>query len=279
MSEQLREDQVTGDCCAVHADEGTSRPPGSPVNSACNQLLACSRFARDENRRIARRNFGDAREYTLQSGGGSNNLFKHRGLVDFFTESGVLQLELLLGSFAFINIRGRNIPAHDLSLVVAHRIVASQKPAIASIMLAQPQLHLVSRATCQSTIPASLDPFRIIRVGLAAPARLPPLVKPNAEIIERHAVGVKTFEIGSEYSNELRCEVKDLPEFRFTSAQFLLCSFTLSDVDHSAHKFNEMAGRAQNRMTYDVNVPDGAIRMHNAVVRLPLCLLADSRLD
>ena len=61
-------------------------------------------------------------------------------------------------------------------------------------------------------------------------------------------------------------------------AQFLLRALTLSDVDHSAHKFNEMAGRAQNRMTYDVNVPDGAIRMHDAVVRLPLCLLADSRL-
>src|SRR6266446_3189654 len=32
-------------------------------------------------------------------------------------------------------------------------------------------------------------------------------------------------------------------------------------------------------MTYDVNVPDWAIRMHDAVVRLPLCLLADSCLD
>ena len=64
-----------------------------------------------------------------------------------------------------------------------------------------------------------------------------------------------------------------------TGAQLLLCSFTLSDVDHSAHKFNEMARRAQNRMTYDVNVPDWAIRMHDAVVRLKLCLLADSRLD
>src|SRR5271167_2720738 len=60
---------------------------------------------------------------------------------------------------------------------------------------------------------------------------------------------------------------------------FLLSSSTLSEVDHSAHKFNEMAGRTQNRMTYDVNVPDGTIRMHNAVIRLPLCLLADSRLD
>src|ERR1700752_33432 len=40
-----------------------------------------------------------------------------------------------------------------------------------------------------------------------------------------------------------------------------------------------MAGRAQNRMTYGVNVPDGAIKMHDAVVHLKLCLLASSRLD
>src|ERR1700741_1814357 len=40
-----------------------------------------------------------------------------------------------------------------------------------------------------------------------------------------------------------------------------------------------MAGRAQNRMTYGVNVPDGAIQMHDAVVHLKLCLLANSRLD
>src|SRR5882724_8471363 len=110
MAEQLRSDQVTGYCCAVHADEGTSRPLGPFVNSACNQLLARSRFTRDENRGIAWRHFGDAREHSLQSGGGPDNLFKHRGLVDFFTESGVLQLEFLLGSLAFFNIRRRKIP-------------------------------------------------------------------------------------------------------------------------------------------------------------------------
>ena len=60
---------------------------------------------------------------------------------------------------------------------------------------------------------------------------------------------------------------------------FSLSSSTLSDVDHSAHKFNEMAGRAQNRMTYGVNIPDGAIQMHDAVVRRKLCLLANYRLD
>src|SRR6266403_570951 len=70
-----------------------------------------------------------------------------------------------------------------------------------------------------------------------------------------------------------------LRQISLAPTQFLLRPLALSDVDHSAHKFNEMAGRAQNRMTYDVNVPDGAIRMRDAVVRLPLCLLADSRLD
>src|ERR1700730_12281984 len=90
---------------------------------------------------------------------------------------------------------------------------------------------------------------------------------------------MEMFAVGTENRDKLRREVQHLPELRFISAQFLLCSFTLSDVDHSAHKFNEIAGRTQNRMTYDVNVSDGATRMHDAVVRLPLCLLADSRLD
>src|SRR6267142_4779543 len=106
-----------------------------------------------------------------------------------------------------------------------------------------------------------------------------PSVHVDTQILERHAIGIEWGSIRRKDSEVLRHEVQHLPELCFTSAQFLLRSFTLSDVDHSAHKFNEMAGRAQNRMTYDVNVPDGAIRMHNAVVRLPLCLLADSRLD
>src|SRR4029077_5664089 len=41
----------------------------------------------------------------------------------------------------------------------------------------------------------------------------------------------------------------------------------------------KMAGRAQNRMTYNVNVSDGAIGMDNAIVRFPISLIADSRPD
>src|SRR5260370_41596035 len=110
-------------------------------------------------------------------------------------------------------------------------------------------------------------------------APLPPFIETDAQVNERAAVYIETFAVGTENRDKLRREVQHLPELHFTSAQFLLCLFTFSDVDHSAHKFNEMAGRAQNRMTYDVNVPDGATRMRDAVVRLKLCLLADSRLD
>src|ERR1700722_17248401 len=108
---------------------------------------------------------------------------------------------------------------------------------------------------------------------------LPPLFKTNADVIEPHAVGIKTFTTGSKYRNVLRREVQHLPELHFLLPDHLLGGLPLRDVDHSTHKFNEIAGRAQNRMTHDVNVPDWAIRMHDPVVRLPLCLLADSRLD
>src|SRR5713226_10765642 len=187
-------------------------------------------------------------------------------------------LQSLLSSLAFINIRSRNIPAHNLSMFVAHRIETNQKPAITPIRCLHPQLQLESGATGASTIGITARrPFSVIRMNEPTGARkpsgcLPPLFKTKADVIERNAVGIKTFATGSEYSNKLRNEVDYLPELHFTSAPFLLCSFTLSDVDHSAHKFNEMAGRTQNRMTYDVNVPDGATRMHDAVVRLPLCL-------
>src|SRR6266481_5807381 len=103
---------------------------------------------------------------------------------------------------------------------------------------------------------------------LIATKRLLPFFETKTEVIERDAVGIKTFTVRSVYRNMLRREVQHLPKLHFTSAQFLLCSFTFSDVDHSAGVLNEIAGRAENRMTDAVNVPDGATRMHNAIINL-----------
>src|SRR6266702_1121809 len=203
---------------------------------ACNQLFACSCFTSDKDRRITWRNFGNAGKYSFQNGRGSNDLFKHRGLGDFFTQSDVLLLQSLLSSFAFINIRSRNIPAHNLSLFVAHWVKASQEPAITPIRYLHPQFQLVSGATGTSTIGISQRrPFSVIRMNEPTGAKktsgcLSPLFKTEADVIERNAVSIKTFATRSEYSDKLRRKIQHLLELHFTSAQFLLCSFTLSDV-------------------------------------------------
>src|SRR6267154_286737 len=247
---------------------------------ARNKLFACSCFTRDEDRRITRCDFGDARENTFQNGRCSNDLFEHRGFVDFFTQSDVFTPKPVFSLLSILDVRRGNIPTRNLSQFVAQWVKTSQEPAISAIASAQPQLQLVSRATSDNVTKNTVEPPVVIRMNVIAAARgLLPLFETKTEVIERDAVKVKAFTVRSVYRNMLRRKVQHLPELHFTSAQFLLCSFTLSDVDHSAHKFNEMAGRAQNRMTYDVNVSDPFVRMHDAVVRLPFCLLADSRLD
>src|ERR1700730_2207278 len=53
---------------------------------------------------------------------------------------------------------------------------------------------------------------------------------------------------------------------RFTAPEGFLGAFAISDVDYSSCEFDEIARGAENRMTNAVNVPDGATRMHNAII-------------
>src|SRR6266478_7090870 len=108
---------------------------------ARNKLFACSSFTRDEDRRIAWRDFGDARENTFQSRRCSNDLFKHRGFVDFFTQGDVFLLQFLFNSFAVVNVSTRNIPTLDLPLFIVKRVETRQKPTKASIAFAHSQLQ------------------------------------------------------------------------------------------------------------------------------------------
>src|SRR6266581_3108091 len=284
MAKQFRGNQRGRKRSTIHTNEGRTRSLGSFVNGAGDEFFACTGFPGNQNGGAGRSDFGNSGENGLQRPRCADNFLEHRSLVDLLAKGNVLLLKFLFGSLALINIRRRNIPTLDLSLVVVERIVTNQEPAIIPIRAPHSQLQLVSGATGASTIGISAcRPFPVIRMNEPTGKKkisgcLPPLFKTKADVIEPNAVGIKTFTIGSKYRNMLRRQVQHLPELHFTSAPFLLCSFTLRDVDHRAHKFNEMARRAQNRMTYDVNVPDGAIRMHDAVVRHKLRLLADSRL-
>src|ERR1700741_4764317 len=107
------------------------------MDCACNELFARSRFARNEDRRITRRDFGDTRQYAFQSGRCSDNLFKHRGFIDFLAQRDVFMLQSLLGSFAIVDIYGCRIKALNLSLFVPQRDTTGEEPAISSITLAQ----------------------------------------------------------------------------------------------------------------------------------------------
>src|SRR4029453_4658173 len=59
---------------------------------------------------------------------------------------------------------------------------------------------------------------------------------------------------------------RDSRQFVLRSAKGFFGALAFSDVNHSTGVLNEIAARAENRMTNAVNVPDGATRMHNAII-------------
>src|SRR5277367_3906854 len=205
--------------------------------SACNQLFACSRFACDEDRRITSGDFGDAREYGFQSRRGPNNLFKHRGLIDFFAQSDVFAPKPVFSLLSILDVRRGNIPTHNLSLFVTQWVKASQKPAITSVALAHAHLQLESSATSESTIKMTVDSFPFIRMSdPTAIKSLPPLFKSKAEVIEQDAVGVKWFTIRPVYRNNLRRQVQNLPKACFLFAGFVFRQLAISNVlDRTKH--------------------------------------------
>src|SRR6202158_2987013 len=123
------------------------------MNGPRDELLAGAGFAGDQNRRIAAGDLRHLRQDGGQRGRAADNLFEHRGLVDFFSKRHVFLMQPLFGPLAIVDIGTGDIPADDLALVVAHRVVTSQKPTIVSITLANQHLNLYSRASRSSTIP------------------------------------------------------------------------------------------------------------------------------
>src|SRR6266571_1650174 len=60
---------------------------------------------------------------------------------------------------------------------------------------------------------------------------LPPLFKTKADVIERNAIGIKTFTIGSKYRNLLRREVQHLTELHFLLPDLFLGALLFAQVE------------------------------------------------
>ncbi len=65
-----------------------------------------------------------------------------------------------------------------------------------------------------------------------------------------------------------------LRQIGFARAQFFLRPFALGDVNDGTHKFNQIAGWAENGMAHHVDVSDRAPGMNDSVIQLELRLLA-----
>src|SRR6185295_5243156 len=79
VAEQLALEEPGGDGGAVELDERTAPPRAQPVNQAGDQLLAGSRLAPDEDRRIGRRHRLDHAEDALERCAPADDAVEVRG--------------------------------------------------------------------------------------------------------------------------------------------------------------------------------------------------------
>src|ERR1700728_1330795 len=97
----------------------------------------------------------------MQAWRGPHNLFEHRGLVDFFSQSDVFSAKSVLGLLSIFDVRPRNVPTRNLTLIVMQGGVTGQKPPVTSVAFAQSHLQRKSRAVGDSTSRMSCDPLPV----------------------------------------------------------------------------------------------------------------------
>jgi hypothetical protein len=79
---------------------------------------------------------------------------------------------------------------------------------------------------------------------------------------------VNALAVGSQHRTHLGNEINKLLELLFRT-------LALGDVDHRPHELTEIARAVEDRMAYDVNVPDPFVRMNESVLKFEIRLVAD----
>src|SRR6266581_1664153 len=101
---------------------------------------------------------------------------------------------------------------------------ADEEPTISSNIEAR------SRSSRSAIVSLRIRSSMRFRSGRAHDA-LPPLIERAAEVRERRAIGVQALAFASQYGDELRREVENLPEFHFALAQSRRQLLLFCDVD------------------------------------------------
>src|ERR1700730_17997976 len=164
VAKQLRRDQGGMNRRTVYADEGLAGTLRVLVYGASNQFFSGAGFAGDKHRGIGGGHFYNAGEHGLQRRWRAHNFLKHERVIDLLPERKVFVTHALLGSLAILDIRPSRIPANNVPVVVAKRIVADKKPAILTVFSKLSFLKF-KRLTARERLIALLkQPFHILRV-------------------------------------------------------------------------------------------------------------------
>src|SRR6266576_902788 len=199
---------------AVHPDERLRRPSRPLVNSARDELLAGTRFAKDEDRRIGRGDLGHLDQHGSQGWGRAHDLFKHRRAIDLFAQREILALRSLFGPLAIVDVDGRRVPTENPCLVVDQWTIPHQEPAVLPIVAPGAPLDFEGRSVRQSLTPGILEPDDILGME-----------EPTEEIAGQHIghrepgvfkdrpVGVKDAAVRVQDDDGLSDGIEDLSQF------------------------------------------------------------------
>src|SRR6202140_5010155 len=104
-----------------------------------------------------------------------------------------------------------------------------------------------------------VDSVDVVRMNIRSTVSLTPLVESDADILERPAVRIQAFGLGSKDADKLRHKVQYLTELCFLCADLFLGRLALGDVGHRPDKL-PTAGCILYRVRYRVDVLDSPVR-------------------
>src|SRR3989475_9380324 len=162
VTEELGRNEGLGYGRAVHADERLRSPSRPLVNSARDELLAGTGFAKDEDGRIGRGDLRHLDQHRSQGGGRAHDLFKHRGAIDVFAQREILVLRALFGPLAIVDVHGRRVPAENPALVVDQWTIPHEEPAVLPVVAPGAPLDFEGHSVRQSLTPGILEPDDIL---------------------------------------------------------------------------------------------------------------------
>src|SRR5260370_38125342 len=109
---------------------------------------------------------------------------------------------------------------------------------------------------------------------MSAWAPLQPLIKANAEVIEHHGIGVKTFAASAVYRNQLGREIHDLSDLDFLLPNFIFRLLPVVDIDVASVPTENLSGAVkqgedalEEPAVFSVEPPEACFHLEGLTLR------------